>query len=112
MLLAHNLFAETPRGGAADATAFQRALAVSLEQLGDELSAMWDGLGASERRCCALWRTACRRSRSRPRRLHGLTDGAADRGLRNLRERGEVWPDDRRLVDPLLERWIRQRILT
>ena len=108
MLLAHNLFAETPRGGAADASAFQRALSVSLEQLGDELSASVGRarrLGAPRAARAGGRRAAVLGSRRDA--CNGLTDGAADRGLRNLRERGEVWPDDRQLVDPLLERWIR-----
>ncbi len=111
MLLAHNLFAETPSGRAADASAFQRALAVSLEQLGDELSAAWDGFGASERRVLRALADGVPPFSEQARRLHGLTVGAADRGLRNLREGGEIWPDTRQLVDPLLERWIRLRIL-
>jgi uncharacterized protein len=111
MLLAHNLFEETAVGGGADAGAFQRGLARSLEQLGDEFSGLWDGLGASERRVLRALADGLGPFTEQARRLHGLTAGAADRGLRNLRERGEVWPEEQRLVDPLLERWIRQRIL-
>ena len=111
MLLAHRLFDETPRGARADEEAWQRALTETMRRLDGEFTATWEGYSAPERRTLrAIAQHGSPYSRA-AQAANDLDRGAAERGLRKLRDGGDVAPDAYRIIDPLLAQWIRLRIL-
>jgi hypothetical protein len=113
MLLAHALFEHTPPGGAASDEAWQEAYEDAMQQVRDELRAIWSALPTSQRRVL----TAVAENASPlygAGRSHGGSRGGAVRGaLHVLEDRGEVTPErgartGYRLTDPLLAAWIRE----
>lgn len=112
MLCAHHLFEQTPRGGAADLEAFDRALAAVDRETREVFERLWDDLAAkpNQRRVLiALANTPETLYNRRTLDAFGLKKGSAEAAARSLVARGEVQRTAGRgfqLVDPLLERWL------
>lgn len=111
MLLAHHLWAASPRGSAADESVWFEALARVLRAAEQLLRARWESLPLNEQRIALAL--------PRPGTIHeeatlaavGLKRGSVDKALATLEGRGEVirTPFGPRLTDPLLEHWLRER---
>lgn len=110
MLLAHRLWEEVPRGGAAGEEAWLRALAQTKAQTAAEFEALWKRLKANEQRALralALFPEAPYGARALS--AVGLKKSGAHYATRALVARAELEEQDGRVVfvDPLLELWLR-----
>jgi uncharacterized protein len=110
MLLAHMIWDETPAQATASDEVWESALDSVKRGARDELRAIWLGLSSSQQR---VLRAIAFNSEGLYARGSGRTRGGAVKAaLDRLRDVGEVAEDRRtrtgyRLVDPLLEMWIR-----
>jgi hypothetical protein len=112
MLLAHHLWEATPQGGTADLDTFAAALEAVDRELREAFERTWERLRTNEARALAAL-AASDESLFAQRTLghFGLSKSGAEQGRDKLIEYGEVQRlDDGQLVivDPLLERWVRE----
>lgn len=111
MLLAHHLWAATPRGGVADETAWFEALERVLRSAEQLLRSRWESLPLNEQRIAiALTRPGTVYEEATLAAV-GLKRGSVEKALSGLEGRGEVLraPLGPQLTDPLLEHWLRER---
>jgi hypothetical protein len=112
MLVAHHLWEATPPGATADLDTFATALDAVDRELREAFERTWERLRTNEARVLAAL-AASTESLFAQRTLghFGLSKSGAEQGRDKLIEYGEVQRlDDGRLliVDPLLERWVRE----
>jgi uncharacterized protein len=112
MLVAHHLWEATPGGETADLDTFAAALDAVDRELREAFERTWERLRTNEARVLAAL-AASDESLFSQRTLgrFGLSKSGAEQGRDKLIEYGEVQRlDDGRLliVDPLLERWVRE----
>ena len=112
MLIAHHLWEATPAGEAADLDTYATALDAVDRELREAFERTWERLRTNEARALAAL-AASDESLFHQRTLghFGLSKSGAEQGRDKLIEYGEVQRlDDGRLVivDPLLERWVRE----
>jgi uncharacterized protein len=112
MLIAHHLWEATPQGESADLDTFATALDAVDRELREAFERTWERLRTNEARALAAL-AASEESLFHQRTLahFGLSKSGAEQGRDKLIEYGEVQRlDDGRLVivDPLLERWVRE----
>jgi uncharacterized protein len=112
MLLAHHLWAVTPRGSTSDESAWAEALDRAARGSRAVLQARWQALPANEQRVAVALATGVGSVYDAAvYRSVGLKRGSIDRALAGLEGRGEAirgaagWE----LADPLLERWLAER---
>lgn len=116
MLLAHWLWEHTPPGQTADEQTWAQALQrVMGGEVRDELRALWGSLTQMQKRIVALIsRQEVSLFSRQAQRQYGLSRGGAVKAaVRDLEAAGEVEEDEAapsgyRLVDPLLELWVRE----
>ncbi len=111
MLLAHHLWEETPSGEAADHDRWTAALDRVDVELDEGFQHLWDRLSAGQQRvlvALAEGQQALYGEQTLTR--YGLSKGAVREAEKALRRIGDVERRGRTLVvvDPLLERWLRQ----
>lgn len=109
MMLAHELWAITSFGGAADESTWIDARNSTLSALGSALSAAWEGFSANEQRVALALATSSDPLHSaRTTAWVGLRLGSVDRALDQLKNKAELisTPDGPRLTDPILEFWL------
>lgn len=110
MLLAAALWDGTPDGGRADPAMLSAAHARVLRDLADEFRTMWSLLPVTQRRVLSAVASG---GRPYARPTNGSRAGGGTRsGLAALRDRGDLTEDSTapsgwRVVDPLLEAWVR-----
>ena len=109
MFLAHHLFAQVRSGKSADAVHWQLALDAALAGVDEEFEAHWRALKVVDQRVLRAIATYGSPYREDAIDALALTSGAIAAGLMRLRDNGEVTRDGFRIVDPLLELWIRRR---
>lgn len=114
MLLAHHLWECTPAGEAADVQVLDEALAQVDRETKERFEGTWQGAAgtANKRRVLkALALSGETLFNQRTLKAFDLSKGQAQSGLNGLIRDGEVVRVDGRpmLVDPLLERWIRNQ---
>jgi uncharacterized protein len=111
MLLAHHLWAVTPRGATADEGAWTEALDRAARGSRAVLEARWHALPANEQRIAVALATAAGSVYDAGvYRSVGLKRGSIDRALAGLEGRGEaVRSSGWELTDPLLEHWLLER---
>jgi uncharacterized protein len=113
MLCAHHLWEQTQRGTAADLESFGCALTEIDRETHPAFEQLWQGLAdkPNQRRVLAAVANSDETLYNR-RTLtaYGLEKGSAENAATALVDRGEVQRADRgfTIVDPLLERWLRQ----
>ncbi len=112
MLIAHHLWEATPSGEPADLDTFATALEGVDRELREAFERTWERLRTNEARALAAL-AASDESLFHQRTLghFGLSKSGAEQGRDKLIEYGEVQRlDDGRMliVDPLLERWVRE----
>jgi hypothetical protein len=112
MLIAHHLWEATPPGETADLDTFATAVGAVDRELGEAFERTWERLRTNEARALAAL-AASSESLFHQRTLahFGLSKSGAEQGRDKLIEYGEVQRlEDGRLliVDPLLERWVRE----
>jgi hypothetical protein len=112
MLIAHHLWEATPRGETADLDTFAAAVDAVDRELREAFERTWERLRTNEARALAAL-AASDESLFHQRTLahFGLSKSGAEQGRDKLIEYGEVQRlEDGRVVvvDPLLERWVRQ----
>jgi uncharacterized protein len=112
MLVAHHLWEATPRGATADLDTFAAALDAVDRELREAFERTWERLRTNEARVLAAL-AASNESLFAQRTLghFGLSKSGAEQGRDKLIEYGEVQRlEDGGLVivDPLLERWVRE----
>jgi hypothetical protein len=112
MLIAHHLWEQTPGGETADLDTFAAALEAVDRELREAFERTWERLRTNEARALAAL-AASSESLFHQRTLahFGLSKSGAEQGRDKLIEYGEVQRlEDGRLVivDPLLERWVRE----
>jgi hypothetical protein len=112
MLIAHHLWEATPSGESADLDTFATALEGVDRELREAFERTWERLRTNEARALAAL-AASDESLFHQRTLghFGLSKSGAEQGRDKLIEYGEVQrlEDGRMLiVDPLLERWVRE----
>jgi len=113
MLLAHALWDVAPE----DRPAGEEHAAAAVDRIGaelvDEFSVVWSSLPGGQRRLLALVADDRDRPYSRSSSVGGSKGSAVRSSLEALVERGEIVRDANRysgyrVVDPLLDRWVRQ----
>lgn len=110
MVLAHFVWERTEKGGSADEVTWQQALEDAYLEVRDELMEVWNALSDQERRTVAAIASApgaflAKRTLEAFQLPRSTVIDARDRLLKEgLLEGGEEEP---RLVDPLMELWIR-----
>jgi hypothetical protein len=111
MLLAHHLWAVTPRGVTADEGAWTEALDRAARGARAVLEARWHALPANEQRIAVALATGAGSVYDADvYRSVGLKRGSIDRALAGLEGRGEAIRDTGwELTDPLLEHWLVER---
>jgi uncharacterized protein len=112
MLLAHHLWAVTPRGSTADESAWVEALTVAEEGARAVLRARWEALPVNEQRAAvALATSVSSIYDEQVYRSVGLKRGSIVKALTSLEGRGEAirTPTGPQLTDPLLEHWLAER---
>jgi AAA+ ATPase superfamily predicted ATPase len=113
MLCAHHLFEQTPRGATADLDTFDRVLTAVDRETKEVFEKLWDDLtGKPNQRkvLLALANSAETLYNRRTLDTYGLKKGSAEAAVRALIDQGEVQRAHTGflIVDPLLERWLRQ----
>ena len=113
MLCAHHLWEQTQRGTAADLESFGRALTAIDRETHPAFEQLWQGLAdkPNQRRVlAALANSDETLYNRRTLTAYGLEKGSAENAATALVNRGEMQRADRgfTIVDPLLERWLRQ----
>jgi hypothetical protein len=111
MLLAHHLWAVTPRGATADEGAWTEALDRAARGARAVLEARWHALPANEQRIAVALATGAGSVYDADvYRSVGLKRGSIDRALAGLEGRGEAIRDRGwELTDPLLAHWLVER---
>lgn len=108
MLMAHRLWQEVPRDKAADADAWQRALAKAREQVGEQFSAVWQRLTSTEKKALrgvaslgsATSMAAQKELDIAPATAHAAVERLIDAGDLERTQRGIQF------VDPLFRMWV------
>lgn len=111
MLLAHRLWDATPAGATADEEIWLAAYDRAMEEVQDELRAVWSGLAVGQRRVLVAVAENADALYASARRQGGSRGGAVAAALEALADAGEVVADETtrtgyRLVDPLLAAWV------
>ena len=114
MLLAHHLWAQTPRGAAADGETWERAVAAVFAELQEAFERTWESLSGNERRVLAAvawigpWGGGETLYSGATLARFKLAKGTARDVRRALTRRGDLeeTPAGPRIVDPLFEAWI------
>ncbi len=116
MQLAHFLWEQTPAAEVADEEAFARALDTVMNEITDELRAVWTGVTDSQRRVmvAVAENLAGLHTAASQARVGGSRSGAPRKAAQALVDSGDLVADTRtrtgyRLVDPLLALWVRAR---
>ena len=114
MLVAHHLWEQTPDGEAAELATFDAALDALDRELDERFIYTWNhiaGHASATRVLKALALSPETLYNSRTRREFEITKSQAAKGEEYLKRIGEVWDfnDQPQIIDPLLERWIRER---
>jgi hypothetical protein len=113
MLLAHHLWEATPRGGTAGYETWGEALQAVDRHLGEGFANTWDRLTTNQARVLsALAASEESLFASRTLARFGLTKSGAEQGRDALLAFGDLQELGRGrlvIVDPLLERWVRER---
>jgi hypothetical protein len=114
MLVAHHVWEQTPGGETADLTTFDAALAALDRELDERFVYTWNhiaGHASANRVLKALALSPETLYNSRTRRDFEVTKSQAAKGEEYLKRNGEVWDynGQPQIIDPLLERWIRER---
>ncbi len=115
MLCAHHLFEQTPRGATADLETFDRALTAIDRETKEAFEKLWDDLAGKPNQrkvLLALANSAETLYNRRTLDAYGLQKGSAEAAVRALIDQGEVQRAQAgfSIVDPLLERWLRQTV--
>jgi hypothetical protein len=115
MMLAHYLWARTPRGGAADEGTWVAAIDQAVADSAPLMRAIWRALSANERRVARALAVV-------PAPLHseetaaavGIKRSSIGKALESLVANADVIDEDGRprLTDPMFELWLRTRGLT
>ncbi|HEV7845671.1 MAG TPA: hypothetical protein VGO83_05415 [Thermoleophilaceae bacterium] len=113
MLCAHHLWEQTDRGAVADLESFEQALAEIDRETRPAFEQLWQGLADKPNQRKVLAAIANSDETLYNRRTltaYGLEKGSAERAATALVSRGELQRAERgfAIVDPLLERWLRQ----
>jgi hypothetical protein len=113
MLCAHHLWEQTELGTTADLESFEGALAEIDRETHPAFEQLWQGLAdkpAQRKVLAALANSDETLYNRRTLEAFGLEKGSAENAATALVDRGEVQRADRSfaIVDPLLERWLRQ----
>jgi uncharacterized protein len=113
MLGAHHLWEQTPRGATADLETLDRALTAIHRETAPAFEQLWEALAEkpNQRRVlAALANSEETLYNQRTLRAYGLEKGSAENAVSALIDRGEVLRTDDGfvIVDPLLERWLRE----
>jgi hypothetical protein len=111
MLLAHHLFDAVEPGRSADAGDWQRALERAMDRLDGELRAFWGATNVNEQRVLRAIVEFGSPYTTAGLAAYGLTKSTASDAVARLRARGELVQREFRLVDPLLERWLRDGLV-
>lgn len=109
MLLAHQLWDQTPRGEVATPERWQRAIEVMFAEYGEALQAAWDSLETKEQAVmAALALSPEPLFAERTLERFNLSKGGAQHARQALVRSGQLHRlgDDWRIVDPLLAEWI------
>lgn len=111
MLLAHHLWEVTPSGESADEESWDEAHRWAMDDVRDELRAVWSGLSVGQRRVLAGIAENSSSLYAASRRQGGSRGGAVSTAVDVLVDAGEVVEDEDsrtgyRLVDPLLAEWV------
>jgi hypothetical protein len=111
MLLAHAVWELTPSGGAATEETWHAAYDRAMDQVRDELRAIWTSLPTSHRRVLTAVAENTTPLYAAGRSHGGSRGGAVHTAIRALEDRGEIAADPsartgHRLTDPLLAAWI------
>jgi uncharacterized protein len=112
MMLAHFLWAATPRGGVADETHWVAAREAALDHARGYLAATWRGWATNQRRVAlALASTPGGPYTSAARAQVGIKKSSVLYALDALSDRADVIEPDGQpiLTDPLLELWLQRR---
>jgi uncharacterized protein len=112
MLLAHELWELAPPGEAATEETWQAAYESAMAQARDELRAIWTALPSGQRRVLTAIAENSASLYASTRQRGGSRGGAIGAAVQALQDRGEIVDDPaahtgHRLVDPLLEAWIK-----
>jgi uncharacterized protein len=108
MLLAHVLFEQTPSRGVAGPVEWQRTLEVALEMVGDEFRGQWSALGKSQQRVLRAIAVYGSPLTHAAQAAFDVSKGSVAGAVQGLRDRGEIEQTGYGIVDPLLERWLRE----
>ena len=112
MLCSHHLWEQTERGTTADLETFERALAEIDRETHPAFEQLWGDLADKPNQRKVLAALANSEETLYNRRTldaYGLEKGSAENAVNSLLGRGEVQRRGRFvIVDPLLERWLRQ----
>jgi hypothetical protein len=113
MLLAHSLWAQLGAGERAAEEHLERALHVTLRQLGGEYGVLWDGANRTERRVLAALSLNLSPTSTREGAQVGVKPSSAQKAIASLarngiirRSAGTRWE----IVDPLLPLWLRETV--
>ncbi len=115
MMLAHYLWARTPRGAAADEGAWVSALDQAAIDAGPLMRAIWRALTANERRVArALAVVSTPLYSEDTASVVGIKRSSIGKALESLVDNADVIHDHAkpRLTDPMFERWLQTRGLT
>ena len=112
MLCAHHLWEQTPRGATADLETLERALQAVERETRPAFEQLWEDLADKPNHrkvLAALANSAETLYNRRTLQAFGLAKGSAENAVHALIGRGEVQRAGTgfRIVDPLLERWLR-----
>src|SRR4051794_15653576 len=111
MLLAHHLFEEVDGDREADANDWQRALATTMDRLDGEFRAFWSTANVNEQRVLRSVAEFGSPYTAAGLSAYGLTKSTASDAVTRLRARGDLAQRGFQLIDPLLERWLRDGLV-
>jgi enolase len=115
MMLAHYLWARTPRGAAADEGAWVSALDQAAIDAGPLMRAIWRALTANERRVArALAVVSTPLYSEDTATVVGIKRSSIGKALESLVDNADVIHDEDRprLTDPMFEHWLQAQGLT
>ena len=110
MLLAHLLFERTPTGSGAGPLEWQQTLDAAMDMLGDEFRGHWSAIGKSQQRVLRAIAVYGSPLTQAAQAAFGVTKGSVAGAIQGLRDRGEIEQTGYGIVDPLLERWLREKL--
>lgn len=108
MLLAHVLFERVGVGRTAGPVDWQQTLDAVMDMLGDEFRGHWSAIGKSQQRVLRAIAVYGSPLAQAAQAAFGVTKGSVAGAVQGLRDRGEIDQAGYGIVDPLLERWLRE----